>query len=123
MNIYTCSEQQLSDLHKVGFDTAARIVEHRDLVIAGQADLITVPDLASIRLSVDYWQNLVDTEVIDLEPPTGLLKPKIESEKTEAVVSTMEKRISDKIQNRMDKSLKIFFDRIDKKIEDGVAPV
>ena len=77
----TCSEQQLFDLHKVGPDTAARIVEHRDLVIAGQADPITVPDLASIRLSVDYWQNLGDTKVIDLEPPTGLSKPKIETEK------------------------------------------
>ena len=113
----------MSDLHKVGPDTAARIVEHRDLAIAGQADPISVTDLASIRLSVDYWQDLVDTKVIDLEPPTGLLKPKIETEKTEAATSIMEKRISDKLQNKFDKSLKIYFDRIDKKIDDNVAPV
>ena len=68
MNIYTCSQEQLADLEKVGTGTAIKIVGLRNSVIEGQRDPITVQDLAAARLTVEYWQELVDKKVLDINP-------------------------------------------------------
>ena len=114
MNIYTCSQEQLADLEKVGTGTAIKIVELRNSVIEGQHDPITVQDLAAARLTVEYWQELVDKNVLDINPPAGLLKPRVEVAKAKETMTDFQK-----LENMLDKSLKIFFNRMEKKIEDS----
>ena len=76
MNIYTVSSNDLATIANVGPSSAKKIVQLRDEVLAGKHAPITIQDLASIRLSVENWQSLIDngTISIDLPPVKGAEK-------------------------------------------------
>ena len=95
-------------------------MEKRNLVIEGP---ITVQHLSAIRLSEEYWQSLVDTNVISLEAPTEItLKPR--SPTAEKEIAEPHKQTDyEKIENMLDKSLKIFFNRMENKLDTNVDPL
>ena len=69
MNIYTVSSNDLATIANVGPSSAKKIVQLRDEVLAGKHAPITVQNLASIRLSVENWQSLIDNGTISIDLP------------------------------------------------------
>ena len=100
-------------------------MEKRNLVIEGQHDPITVQHLSAIRLSEEYWQSLIDKNVISLEVPAEItLKPRSPiAEKEIAEAERHEQTDYEKIENMLDKSLKIFFNRMENKLDTNVKPL
>ena len=121
MNIYTATQESLAE--RVGTVTAVKIVEKRNLVIEGQHDPITVQHLSAIRLSEEYWQSLIDKNVISLEVPAEItLKPRSPTSEKE-IAERPEQTDYEKIENMLDKSLKIFFNRMENKLDTNVEPL
>ena len=113
MNFYTCSREQLAALDKVGTATADKLLELRDEAIAGLRDPLTTQDLSNVRLKVDYWQDLINRNILDLTPPPNLLQPYVKgAEKMEPAPKLTE---MERVENMVGKSLTIFFNRFDKK--------
>ena len=100
-------------------------MEKRNLVIEGQHDPITVQLLSAIRLSEEYWQSLIDKSVISLEVPAETtLKPRSPiAEKEIAEAERHEQTDYEKIENMLDKSLRIFFNRMENKLDTNVEPL
>ena len=119
MNIYTVTQESLAELERVGTVTAVKIVEKRNLVIEGQHDPIMVQHLSAIRLSKEYWQSLIDKNVISLEVLAEItLKPRSPTaEKEIAEAERHEETDYEKIENMLDKSLKISFNRMENKLD------
>ena len=116
MNFYTCSKEQLAALDKVGAATADKLLELRDEAIAGLRDPLTTQDLSNVRLKVDYWQDLINRNILDLTPPPNLLQPYVKgAEKMEPAPKLTE---MERVENMVGKSLTIFFNRFDKKLTD-----
>ena len=117
MNFYTCSKEQLAELEKVGAATAEKLVELRDEAIAGLREPLTVQDLSNVRLKVEYWQGLIDKNILELTPPPNLLQPYVKG----AAEQKEQPRLSEaeRLEKIMEKSLKIYFNRFDKKLTDS----
>ena len=78
----------------------------QNLVIEGHHDPTTVQHLSAIRLSEEYWQSLVDTDVISLEVPTEItLKPRSPTAEKEIAEPHNKQTVKKKKENMLDKSL------------------
>ena len=73
-NIYTCTEEDLTSIYDVGLVSAARIIELRERVIRNEIPLLTVEDLAQIRLNRESWQQLIDKGKLSIEFQTAKVK-------------------------------------------------
>ena len=73
-NIYTCTEEDLTSIHDVGPVSAARIIELQERVIRNEIPLLTVEDLAQIRLNRESWQQLIDEDKLSIEFQTAKVK-------------------------------------------------
>ena len=73
-NIYTCTEEDLTSIYDVGPASAARIIELRERVIRNEIPLLTVEDLAQIRLNRESWQQLIDENKLSIEFQTAKVK-------------------------------------------------
>ena len=73
-NIYTCTEEYLTSMYDVGPVSAARIIELRERVIRNEIPLLTVEDLAQIRLNRESWQQLIVENKFSIEFQTAKVK-------------------------------------------------
>ena len=73
-NIYTCTEEDLTSIYDVGPVSAVRIIELRERVIRNEIALLTVEDLAQIRLNRESWQQLIDEDKLSIEFQTAKVK-------------------------------------------------
>ena len=117
MNFYTCSKEQLAELEKVGAATVEKLVELRDEAIAGLREPLTVQDLSNVRLKVEYWQGLIDKNILELTPPPNLLQPCVKGAAEQKEQPTLSE--AERLEKIMEKSFKICFNRFDKKLLDN----
>lgn len=75
VNVYTCTQADLESLHKIGSQSAVKIIALRNEVLAGQRPHITIEDLVAIRLSQQEWQDFIDSGSFSIDPIDITINP------------------------------------------------
>ena len=60
INLYTCTRTNLEALHKVGPDTASKLIGLREEVLAGHRPTLQLADFVAVRLTAEEWQDFID---------------------------------------------------------------
>ena len=85
INLCTATSAELQSLHGIGPKPSSEIVALKNEVLAGHGDLLSIHDLAEIRLQSEAWHQFIDDRLlsITLTPPHQPLAQQPESPEKE----------------------------------------